>query len=399
MNNVLVTDGRQRSTLAVVRSLGRAGINVTVGEDNFPSLASSSRYCHNRFQYRSALGSPKDFITDLIGELNRKSYDMILPMTDITAYLMMEHFDKITGYTSLAMPAKDDYLAAIDKGRLIQQCQKLGIPVPETYFIDSIDEISKYKSNFSYPVVIKPRQSKYFIDNEWVETAVRYANNFSELLSIMKKWNSSLPYPMIQERILGPGAGAFLLFCHGQPRAIFFHRRIREKPPSGGVSVLRESMPDNGLMKDYSCRLLKALNWHGVAMVEFKYDNRDNLPKVMEINARLWGSLQLGIDSGVDFPSMLYRMVIDGDVLPIEQYKIGIKTRWLWGDFDSVLCRLTKSDKQQNLTANAPGRIRTTFDFLKFYQRNTKYEILKLSDIGPFLYETKEWFRNIIKKN
>jgi len=141
MSRVLVTDGRQRSTLAVVRSLGRAGIDVTVGEDSFPCLASSSKYCSGRFQYRSAMVSPLGFSSDLFNELRHQSYDMVLPMTDITVRLVMEQAEKIAEHSSLPMPTKDDYLAAIDKGRLIRLCRQLNIPVPETYFIDNIGEL------------------------------------------------------------------------------------------------------------------------------------------------------------------------------------------------------------------------------------------------------------------
>jgi len=97
------------------------------------------------------------------------------------------------------------------------------------------------------------------------------------LVAKYEKSHSLIPLPLIQERILGPGCGVFVLLSNSEVRALFGHRRLREKPPSGGVSVLRESVLLNPMMKEYALRLLKRLNWHGVAMVEFKCDSRDNI--------------------------------------------------------------------------------------------------------------------------
>ena len=79
-------------------------------------------------------------------------------------------------------------------------------------------------------------------------------------------------------------------------------------------------------------KLLKKLNWYGVAMVEFKADIRDNIPKLMEVNPRFWGSLPLAIYSGVDFPWLLAKMAINGDIEPITSYKKGVKLRFLYMD-------------------------------------------------------------------
>jgi hypothetical protein len=74
---------------------------------------------------------------------------------------------------------------------------------------------------------------------------------------------------------------------------------LREKPPSGGVSVLSESVQVNSKLGSLAQTLLENSNWHGVAMVEFKVAT-DGTPYLMEINTRFWGSLQLAIDAGVD---------------------------------------------------------------------------------------------------
>jgi predicted ATP-grasp superfamily ATP-dependent carboligase len=177
--------------------------------------------------------------------------------------------------------------------------------------------------------------------------------------------------------------------------SLFGHRRIREKPPSGGVSVLRESVPVSPLARAFTGKLLDHLKWHGVAMVEFKVDDRDGVPKLMEINGRFWGSLQLAIDAGVDFPEILLRMAIGETVEPDFRYKEGVATRWLWGDADSLLMLLLKRRSSLNLPEGYPGRMRAVFDFLRFFGKDLHYEVESLVDPRPFLHETSRRFRRI----
>ena len=58
---ILVTDGNQRSTLAVTRSLGMKGIDVIVGESHDNSLASASKCCKEEIIYSSPEKSPSEF--------------------------------------------------------------------------------------------------------------------------------------------------------------------------------------------------------------------------------------------------------------------------------------------------------------------------------------------------
>src|SRR5678815_1154177 len=100
----------------------------------------------------------------------------------------------------------------------------------------------------------------------------------------------------------------------------FAHRRIREKPPSGGVSVLSESVAADPETVRKSLALLSALDWNGTAMVEYKQDRVTGQRYLMEINGRFWGSLQLAIDAGVDFPALLVAAALGEHPAPVTQY-------------------------------------------------------------------------------
>jgi hypothetical protein len=111
----------------------------------------------------------------------------------------------------------------------------------------------------------------------------------------------------------------------------------------------------------------------------------------MEINPRFWGSLQLAIDAGVDFPALLVEAA--ADAAP-PAYRSGVRSRWFWGDVDALLLRLTAG-------AGAPppldglGRWRAIVQCLALWQRDTYYDNPKAGDWKPWLFETRDWVRRL----
>jgi predicted ATP-grasp superfamily ATP-dependent carboligase len=139
------------------------------------------------------------------------------------------------------------------------------------------------------------------------------------------------PLPIVQECIPPGGEAlgvAVLMNFASEARASFAYRRLREYPITGGPSTLRESAWNPGLQESAE-RLLSCLGWVGVAMVEFKVDPRDGRPKLLEVNPRFWGSLHHAILCGVDFPFLLYRLAVEGDVDRVRGYRVAAKSRSL----------------------------------------------------------------------
>ena len=203
-------------------------------------------------------------------------------------------------------------------------------------------------------------------------------------------------YPvLVQERIQGPGLGAFFLSMDGEIVASFAHRRLREKPPTGGVSVLRESVPLREDIRRYSEALLHDFKWSGVAMVEFKEDASTGTPYLMEINGRFWGSLQLAIDAGVDFPALLLEKFLCSDRALVRRgstdYSIGTQSRWLWGDVDHLLWIFRASPLARRLDPTLPDRLSALARFLMPWHPGRRYEILDMDDMRPFFRESFQW--------
>jgi predicted ATP-grasp superfamily ATP-dependent carboligase len=392
--NILVTDGNTRAALAIVKSLGRKNHTVIVGNEKQPSLASSSKYCSGSFVYPNPAKDTDRFISALLKVIKEKKIDVVLPVTDITTLSVSENKRALEDCCKVPFAdyKKIDFVS--NKYEAIRTAQSLDIPVPKTFFLMSPDQIHSLPEDIPYPVVIKPSRSRIRSGNRWISTNVTYANTLQELKTIiLGKDITEFPL-LLQERIYGPGIGIFVCYQHGRLVAIFSHRRIREKPPSGGVSVLRESIPPSPLARQFSETFFDHIKWHGVAMAEFKLDHRDNIPKLMEINGRFWGSLQLAIDAGMDFPLILLRTIQNDQLEPVIDYKLGVRTRWFWGDVDALLMMLFKKKNELKLPSGHVGRMRYLLNFLKLWGKNLHYEVLSLDDIRPWIFETVHWFSN-----
>ncbi len=390
---ILVTDGNSRAALAITRSLGEKGHEVYVAAATGKSMAGCSKYCHQSHAYPNPADNRAEFLDEIEAIINAHQIEILLPVTDVCLLPVVEEMDRFQTITSVPFAPKSALERAADKAAITRLASEIGVATPRSKTLDSIPPTASIDWDGDYPVVIKPARSRVRTDSGWLYTGVDYAYSQSELASKLALLPDSVYPVLLQERVKGPGIGLFYCFDKGRRLATFAHRRLHEKPPSGGVSVLRESIAADPVADEFGKKLLSALGWHGVAMVEFKQDERDGIPKLMEINGRFWGSLQLAIDAGVDFPELLVRMAAGEDVKPVDQYRIGVRSRWLCGELDLLLLFLLKSRKALNLPEGYPSRFSAAMSAINPFVRKQKLEVLRLSDIKPWFYEMSQWFR------
>jgi len=397
IQTVFVTDGNERAALAVTRSLGRQGVRVVVGAETARSLAGASRYCSGTWQYPSPLSDSFEFVSSLVNAVDLLGVTAIMAVTDSTTQVLAEKRGEFHASITKGIPSSESYDLVSNKYRLMNLAHELEVPIPKTVFVPNGNIVALLDQVKTYPVVVKPGRSLVKIHDGWVKTSVHFVANAEELTNLYRMTPYLRDPSLVQQRIEGEGQGVFGLFSHGRPCALFAHRRLREKPPAGGVSVFRESIELPKPMTDYAVRLLERVKWHGVAMVEFKVDRQSNVPMLMEINGRFWGSLQLAIDAGLNFPYLFYQAMNGISIaVPNNAYRIGTKSRWLLGDLDHLLLRLTKSNSELHLNAHAVSRGRCLAEFFKLLQPDLHYEIESLTDPAPAIMEYRNWFSHLI---
>jgi len=378
---ILITDGNERAALAAARSLVRAGHSVGVTADSRLSLAGVSRGVRPRPLTTDPLTHPADYAAELASVTRQHGTTVLLPMTDASLEAVLEHRSVLPAGVVLPFPDLAIYRAASDKGRLLTLARDCGFGVPETRIIATPGDSDVTLPDEFFPAVVKPHRSVVTaagIRRKLLVTPVADAVECRRALAALPA--AAFPV-LVQRRVSGVGEGLFALRWGGRTIAMFAHRRLREKPPSGGVSTYRESIPLDERLAGPGLRLLDALDWQGVAMIECKREHETGRQVVMEINGRFWGSLQLAIDSGVDFPSLLVRCAAGESVPGQRDYRVGVRSRWFWGDVDQLYLRLKARG----------SRLRALLDFFRVSPRRDRSEVWRWSDPAPFVVETLQW--------
>jgi predicted ATP-grasp superfamily ATP-dependent carboligase len=381
---ILVTDAGTTKALAVVRALGPSAEVWTTSTARFP-LAAWSRYVARHVV--SPRGTALEFARSILEICQRNGIGVVVSPEEQSSFLLSRErasFDD-AGIVLTAAPI-DTLEISMDKARTIEAALESSVPVPKTAIIGAASEAIPAARDLGYPIVVKPRFSNFWTGDQFVSTdGVRYASSEQELVEVLASMPNDMPAPLLQEFVPGNGLGIFLLIGRdGSLRAEFAHERLRDLRPTGSGSVLRRSVPVDARLKELGLRLLRHVGWHGAAMIEFRSDERDGVPKLMEINGRLWGSLQLASDSGVNFPQMLVDDAL-GKPAPGAGYHSGVVVRWWLGD----LMRLVRVFKGRpaGFTGRFPSRLTALREFFGPQPGGTRQEVLRWSDPLPAVGE------------
>lgn len=354
---ILLTDAHSTSALGVARSLGSDGMRVTAaGERGRFNLAAHSRFVSARVTWPDADRDPEGYLSQLEAELRRTSYDVLIPTTDTSISLIRRRRSTLEALTLIALPPERVLAAAQDKAVTVRIAQAHEVRVPKTWNPQSNTEVERFATEVSYPCVVKPRSSsRWDATGALIRESVRYADSPDALRRIFRTARGGPGSLLVQQLVQGQGVGVFVLANAGQPLAVFVHRRLREANPTGGRASLAESIAPEPRLVDPALRLLAALEWTGVAMVEFKDPGPPEEPVLMEINGRFWGSLPLAIAAGVDFPRLLVQLVLAQPVSAVPPYAVGVRCRHLKGDISYAVAAM--KGRPRHWRGHYPGRV------------------------------------------
>lgn len=390
--HALVTDAHTTAALAVVRSLAAAGMSVSVvREAGRFSLAAASRHAHRVVSLPSVERHPALHLEGLLREVESRGYDILIPTTDSTIALVRSAREAIERAVRVALPHEQALAGAQDKQITVQRAEASAVSVPQTRVFTSVADLVATAESLRYPCVVKPRFSRQWDGvGPMARGTVKYAQSPAALRRIFETSRLDPAALLIQEFVHGSGTGVFALMQDGAPLAVFAHRRLREANPSGGRASLAMSIaPDERLIAP-AMRLLAALDWTGVAMVEFKDPGAGAPPIAMEVNGRFWGSLPLAIASGVDFPVLLARQVLGLSVDAPSTYRVGVKCRHLTGDLSHLIAAL--KGPPRDWTGPFPGRIDTLAAIAPWPGRWRPFN-LRLTDPAPAMGEAADFIR------
>jgi predicted ATP-grasp superfamily ATP-dependent carboligase len=253
-----------------------------------------------------------------------------------------------------ALPPKRAFEIAMSKEETTFLANKLKVPTPKTFSPISMDDLDDILMPF--PWVVKGVL-------EAGKNVINYANTLDEARKAFFTAQNDVTQhdrpPIVQEFVNGKGVGFFAFYQNGVLKRYYIHRRIRETPYTGGSSTAAETI-DHPKAFEYGKTLLDALKWHGPAMVEFKEIPETGDLRLLEINPKLWGSLELGLAAGVNFGDLLLRTIRGEDLAYSDKYEkvqfywpfegdlISIFRSGLWENYDDYFKKDYLSDAETN---------------------------------------------------
>ena len=392
--SVLVLGADSRSGLTVVRSLGRAGIAVDLAWPEACSLAPRSRYVRSLLDippYDPADHSPEPpWLRALTALVSERRYDLVIPCSDPAIIPLQLHADELARHGRFYILGTRAFTASFDKGETYRVAASLDIPTAPWVRIDTLEDAATVGGDWPLPLVLKPLSSfdiggpasgKRASGKRMVRKLSDRCALAGNVAGMLK--DGSL---MVQANFSGTGVGVEVVAWRGRVLCAFQHERVHE-PPHGGGSSYRKSVPLDPRLEDAARRLAEALDYTGVMQAEFRVDAASGRWILVEINGRFWGSLPLAGAAGMDFPLMLYQVLVEGRRELPGSYRTGIHCRSLGLDIGWFFKNLRVDRSDPTLQTRTLWQVAAEVRHLAMLTERS--DMLVLDDPGPGIVELR----------
>jgi len=346
----------------------------------------ASRYCSGVVEIRPARGRGEEYIHDLVSLIKTGRFDVVLPFSHIAVGVVCSVKDEIEKYARVPFPSFDVFMVCHDKERTVKRAQEAGVPTPRTWCPETLADVRRLATQISYPAVVKARMCS------GVAQGLRIARDPEGLARCYQQVSSttsdcfidSFGRPLIQEFIPGQIHDAVFLADHGDVRAGLTQVRRVTYPWGGGVGAVNTTTSEPRLLA-LGKKMLEAVGWHGPTQCEFMRDDRDGEFKLLEVNPKFWGTLDLSIQAGVNFPLLACELAMGRTVSHVSRYRKRLTYRWI---LQNELFSVWQS----------PRRLHGFCQFVaRFFDTNTVTDFC-VDDLGPGIRTLFQTFVAIARK-
>jgi len=325
----IITFSRGWQTLVATRSLGRRGVEVITGDEYAMTAAAFSRYSTAEFRYPNPTKEPEAFLDTLEQVvLEHKPKDPTVPYVLMPihkeTYLIARHRERFEPHIRVPVPHIEHIEQVHNKGTLAAYAIERGLPMPKTWIPESLSHFNSIASQVKLPAFVKLREAASGVGIRKVNTADELKSTFEEFIEHFKLQERD--YPIIQQGVAGDDYCVTTLFDRGKMVASMTYRGLRSFPADRGATVMRETV-ESPEMEKVAAELLGPLGWHGVAELDFRWEGKPQTPPhLIEVNPRFFGGLIQSVESGWDYPWLLFQLASEGRIDPVTQIKTGVRT-------------------------------------------------------------------------
>ena len=363
----------------MVRSLGRRGIDVHVGDSSPLAMSRYSRYAKTFTRLPEFFKEPDAYFHALQKALERTRAKVLLPCHE-DVELVIKKREKLPKGVKLALPAANMWSAAEDKLLYVDRVAKAGCPVPRTFHVQSEAELDSALSDLMPPFVIKTRIGNSAKGVRIVNTRKEARREFFALVEAFGL--SAERWPTVQEFIQGDKIGFLGVFAGGKHvSSIVFEIKRSKGAENFGTSTYRVVI-DDPVTKANAIRAMESLNWHGVVDMDWVRDG-DGVARLIDINGRLGGATALTYISGMDLPYLWYRIALGETNISEHDIKIGAKARWILGDMLGMIDSVRKGKWGECIDVLTPVS-------------GCRHDDLDIRDPAPFFFQAADYLHKFV---
>ncbi len=367
-----VTYSWNRIAYIIKRSLLKNGIEVHMGDLSSVNMSTMSVLPSKNIVYPSFYKNPTIFKNFLLDYCVKEKINYLFPVHEET-FILSKYKEEFTkAGIKMLVPDFDNIKLTHNKFQCNAFAKQVGLSVPDFIFPSSKEEMVNFFNKHNEFVVLK-----------YLETNSAKGVYYISKAQDFDKFTNDTGKFILQQYVKGTGYGVSVLYKNGKLKASFTHKRLQEKISSGGTSTIRESTRCEVLEKQAKL-LMDKLQWNGVAMVEFKYNEESGESWFIEVNPRFWGSFALSYFSGLDFVNLMVQFMRGEDFNPVISYQTGIKVKWALGTVIATLSSLKSKQKTnvKQLFEKADGYDDFWFDDPCCFIGESLYYLLKLLKTG-----------------
>jgi len=136
----------------------------------------------------------------------------------------------------------------------------------------------------------------------------------------------------------------------------------------GGVAAVNDIFPDETLIS-LASEIIKKSGWTGPFQAEFRWNPRDRSYYLIEVNAKMWGSIPLSLLSNPDILDIAVCVALGKKSEKSLDFKNDIRYRWICSQ---EILAISKGDKED------------FYEFIKRFFKKSEYDF-SFSDPLPHL--------------
>ncbi|TDO24058.1 ATP-grasp domain-containing protein [Pedobacter duraquae] len=286
--------------LGVLYCLRNSGHRIYLLTSNRKNAAKYSRFLKKTYCY-----DPDDQLREMIGITKKHAIDLIMPIDEMEIRFVSANLEVLSQHAKCSLVTDPlNFDIGVNKMLLAEFLKKHDLPCPTFAHIESEDELKLAASKIGFPLLVKPVRGSF-------GRMIQKFSSLEELMSFYNENADTMSGYIVQPFIIGSDITCNVICKSGE---VLFHT-IQESPVKTGSDFSSNdtlTFHDDEKVIDIIKKMMKLLNWNGVACVDMRRMAKTESALILEINGRFWASVVSSyLKAGLNFPEIMVSLALN----------------------------------------------------------------------------------------